>query len=218
MFSMKIGLKLKDDLPVVKIQNFLAVELKKAVGTLGADSLYCFGGLKPIEKDMLYKKDKEYYFLVRSLNIDILTIIRNNVEKIKATITECKVAKMKPIVVSELYTVTPVVVTIYKRLYWTTSETTTEDLKQRLENNLCKKLGITEHVSFIDVIVQKNDKPIKTTVTDFNYIGNKFSIKIKQDFESQKLANYALALGLGEHTKRGFGFCISSNVTKGEIR
>ena len=97
-----------------------------------------------------------------------------------------------------------------------------EPLQKRLQRNLEKKLkqfcseDIEMGENFIQEIELKNQKPqsiyFKKSAKDdklVRLIGNKLKIIPNKDSLSQKLAFLSLAVGLGEKSSLGGGFCFS---------
>lgn len=212
MFKLKITLQLKDKIAINNLQDFLTLQIKKALNHK-EDSLYCFDTFFSKETDGFYKANTDYNFEIRSFNIDLLLAIQENLKTFNAKIICSKIEELKISFIKELKTTNPVIISLKKRspqdkqLYWTNNFESLDYLKEAIERNLCKKMNI-EYKSFIEEVIQTNRIPIKRVVTDFLYIGNTFIFKIKEDLESQKLTNYMYALGAGEYNKRGFGFCI----------
>ncbi|MBD3830019.1 MAG: CRISPR-associated protein Cas6, partial [Arcobacter sp.] len=134
---------------------------------------------------------------------------------------------IKQYFIKELYSATPVIVSDRrdsqgKQLFWSLYYNgDISSLQKRLQNNLEKKLKqfykeeVNDSNSFIQEIELKNEKPqsiyFKTTKNSkekiVRLIGNKLRIVPNKDEISQKLAFLSLAVGLGEKSSLGGGFC-----------
>ena len=193
---------------------------------------YSFGNFYPIEKERVYKKGNSYQFRLRSPNeffIDkLLQTLRQNIDNPNFLIVEVSKRTVKEFFISELYSVTPVVVTADKGVFWTIErDGDITKLQRLLHDNLEKKYfdfygeKLNSSQNFIQLLEIKNHKPqrIWTTKEDknknivsFYFIGNKFRIVPNEDEVSQKLAFLALSCGLGEKNSFGGGFCIAKGL------
>ncbi|AWI05770.1 hypothetical protein [Clostridium drakei] len=178
---------------------------------------YVYDTFYPMEKDKLYKKDKIYYFRLRSMNIQLLNkmaiaIYNHDYNNIKAIDVDLKVQEVDKI--NEIYTLKPAIVTIDSKP-WLKEKYSVDLLMKRLNDNLEKKLNqIGEECevvglgSFINGIEILNKFPMKYRYKSINLLGNKVQIKVNEDKLSQKKALIAVALGLGEKgSSLGAGFC-----------
>ena len=156
---------------------------------------------------------------------NILDVLLNNM--IKATYELHEKKDIKQYFIKELYSATPVIVSDRrdsqgKQLFWSLYYNgDISSLQKRLQNNLEKKLKqfykeeVNDSNSFIQEIELKNEKPqsiyFKTTKNSkekiVRLIGNKLRIVPNKDEISQKLAFLSLAVGLGEKSSLGGGFC-----------
>ena len=116
--------------------------------------------------------------------------------------------------INELYTVTPAVLTVDNR-FWVKGDSM-ELLQRRIVENLLKKYKdyyqkeIEVEESFIQGIELKNHKPIGLKYKNMRLIGNKLTVLVNGDEDSQKLAFMALGTGLLEkNSSNGMGFCIA---------
>lgn len=130
---------------------------------------------------------------------------------IKILATEVKRYRQRHI--AELYTRTPVIVTVENR-YWTTEDDIIM-LLERMHVNLLKKYktyfgeSIHPQQNFIEKVKILNKKPIAYRYKKTTLIGNKFKIAVHDDEISQKLAFIAMGAGLLEkNSSMGMGFCI----------
>ena len=194
---------------------------------------YNFDNLYPIEKEKIYKKGNSYQFRLRSLDekfIDALSkTLRQNINNSNFLVVETHKKIIKQFFISELYSVTPVIVTVDKGLYWSIDrDGDILKLQKQLHDNLEKKYqefygesikGIQNFIQLLEIknkypqsiYMQKTDNKTKK-VTEVRFFGNKFRIVPNEDEVSQKLAFVALACGLGEKNSFGGGFCIAKGL------
>ena len=179
---------------------------------------YSFNSFYPVEKDGVYKAGRVYIFKIRSLDQSFIKKIKvllssNDAELFKVLSTQPKTVKKN--FISNLYTLTPVIVTIEDGKPWVKEEDFLL-LQKQLQSNLEKKYNDffdTEFdknadFSFIQRIELLNRKPMVVKYKRIKFLGNKFKIWVNEDEKSQKLAFTAMACGLGEkNTIIGAGFC-----------
>ncbi|WP_132995963.1 CRISPR-associated endoribonuclease Cas6 [Sporanaerobacter acetigenes] len=178
---------------------------------------YVYDSLYPRESDKIYKKGRVYVFKIRSIDKDLITKIRKTITKTKSEYFQVVSTELKAydqFFINELYTVTPVVLTVDNR-FWVKRDSM-ELLERRIVENLIKKYKdyyeeeIEVEESFIQGIEIKNYKTIGTKYKDIRLMGNKLTILVKEDEISQKLAFMALGTGLLEkNSSNGMGFCIA---------
>ncbi|QKF77959.1 CRISPR-associated endoribonuclease Cas6 [Arcobacter defluvii] len=194
---------------------------------------YCFGSFFPIEKDKLYKKGNTYYFTFRTIDEkfakELSNLLRANINNPYLQIVQVEKRDIKQFFISEIYSATPVVVSLKKenekshQLFWTLEKSgDIIELQNQLQENLIKKyeefFGEKLKVSqnFIQLLEIKNHKPQSVCFTTtknemqkkIRLIGNKFRIIPNEDEISQKLAFLSLGVGLGEKSSYGGGFMI----------
>jgi len=194
---------------------------------------YCFGSFFPIEKDKLYKKGNTYYFTFRTIDEkfakELSNLLRANINNPYLQIVQVEKRDIKQFFISEIYSATPVVVSLKKenekshQLFWTLEKSgDILELQKQLQENLIKKyeefFGEKLNVSqnFIQLLEIKNHKPQSVCFTTtknemqkkIRLIGNKFRIIPNEDEISQKLAFLSLGVGLGEKSSYGGGFMI----------
>lgn len=196
---------------------------------------YSFGGFYPLEKDKLYKKGRVYKFTLRSLDerfIDSLsTLLKENINNHFLQIVETNKKIVKQFFITELYSVTPVIVSLprqkgEKQMFWSIKDDIFI-LQKQLQNNLLKKYksfyekDLEPTQNFIQLFEIKNQKPQSIYFTKkindkkeqkVRLFGNKFKIIVNEDEISQKLAFTALACGLGERQSYGGGFVIGKSL------
>ena len=188
---------------------------------------YSFGNFYPIEKEQVYKKGNSYKFTLRSLDeefIDKLAkTLRANIDNPNFLVVETHKKTIKQFFISELYSATPVVVTVGKGLYWSIDKDgDILKLQKQLHDNLEKKYQefynepIKGIQNFIQLLEIKNKYPQSIYITknkkDVRLFGNKFRIVPNEDEVSQKLAFVALACGLGEKNSFGGGFMLVKGI------
>jgi CRISPR-associated endoribonuclease Cas6 len=178
---------------------------------------YCFGSLFPIEKDKFYKKGHVYTFKLRTLKHNLADGIRKNIKHVENsnfTVLAIEYLEKNNKYFSNIYSVTPVVVSMDKNKCWTIKDDFME-VQKRLIANLEKKYKIF-YGEVIDIsneifnrIELMNRVPMKIQYKNRKFLGNKFKIWFNESTESQKLAFIALSCGLGEkNSSCGAGFCM----------
>ena len=196
---------------------------------------YCFGNFYPIEKSKVYKSGNIYDFIIRSLDEkfinDLQNLLRENVNNSHIQVLQTTIKIVKQFFISELYSVTPVIVSVKnendKSIFWTISKDgDILKLQKQLQDNLEKKYQnffgekIESSQNFIQLLELKNQKPQSIFFTKNNkenskkirLFGNKFRIIPNEDEVSQKLAFIALACGLGEKQSYGAGLCLGKGM------
>ncbi|DAB31616.1 MAG TPA: CRISPR-associated endoribonuclease Cas6 [Sulfurospirillum sp. UBA11407] len=188
---------------------------------------YTFGGFVPVEKEKVYKQGQTYSFTFRCLDeklADALAkALRENVNNAEMLVIETRKKTLSLFFITELYSATPVIVTLENGRYWSLQESgDIMQLKKQLHDNLEKKYksfyGESLHVkdNFIQLIEVKNTVP-QSIITHkgtqaIRFFGNKFRIVPNEDEVSQKLAFVALACGLGEKNSYGAGFMLGKGM------
>ncbi len=185
---------------------------------------YCFNSFYPPERGKVYKKDGVYKLIIRSVYQDFISdlpdLLRKNVNNSNFLVVDAKIRTVEKFFITELYTVTPTIVTVdNKPTYWTQEKSgDIVQLMTQLHDNVAKKY---QHVydepilatnNFIQLIELMNQKPDNIYITKNNkqirLFGNKFKIIPNEDESSQTLAFVALSCGLGEKQSYGGGFCV----------
>ncbi|WP_418180858.1 CRISPR-associated endoribonuclease Cas6 [Aliarcobacter lanthieri] len=198
---------------------------------------FCFGSFFPIEKDKLYKKGNTYSFTIRTIYEkfakELNNLLRANINNSFLQIIQVEQKERKQFFVNELYSATPVIVSIKKenfdskQQYWNL-ETNADIilLQNQLQDNLLRKYEeffgekLNPTQNFIQLLEIKNNYPqsiyFKTTKNGIEkrvrLIGNKFRIVPNEDEVSQKLSFLSLGVGLGEKISYGAGFCVSKGM------
>ncbi|MCK4442809.1 MAG: CRISPR-associated endoribonuclease Cas6 [Sulfurovaceae bacterium] len=184
---------------------------------------YSFNNFYPIERDKIYKQGNSYQLSLRCLNEEFIdnlsTTLRQNINNPNFLVVQTHKRTIKQFFINELYSVTPVIVSVGNSIFWTMEKDgDILKLQKQLHDNLEKKYfdfygeKLLPHQNFIQLLEIKNQKPqtIWTTKNgkSFRFFGNKFRIVPHEDEVSQKLAFVAMASGLGEKNSFGGGFCI----------
>jgi CRISPR-associated endoribonuclease Cas6 len=184
---------------------------------------YSFGGLYPTERSKIYQQGKTYTFTLRAFDERFVVLLqkrlRENINNPYLQIVEIQKKRHKQFFISELYSLTPVIVTVERGLYWTIQrDGDIVKLQKQLHDNLEKKYQeffkeeIKASQNFIQLLEVKNRFPqsiyMAKNKKDVRFLGNKFRIVPHEDEISQKLAFVALACGLGEKSSFGGGFCL----------
>lgn len=232
---LKENIELKDSFDILSKYISSSIYFNKKCGEIVKSSIkdYCFGNFYPIEKDRIYKKNKTYKFVIRSINKELIDYLEfllvKNIDNSFLQVLNCEKKEIEQFFISELYSATPVIVSDRrdekgKQLFWSLYYNgDMEALENKLHNNLEKKLRyfyseeLKESKSFIQEIELKNQKPQSIYFKTINnkkekivrLIGNKLRIIPNKDEASQKLAFLSLAVGLGEKSGLGGGFCLS---------
>ncbi|SFV66461.1 Conserved protein [hydrothermal vent metagenome] len=190
---------------------------------------YTFDNFYPIEKDKIYKKGNSYKFTLRSLDerfIDALSkTLRENINNPNFLVVETHKKAVKQFFISELYSLTPVIVSVENGMYWSMDKDgDIVKLYNQLHDNLERKYQsfynkpINVEQNFIQLLEVKNRYPqsiyMKKNGRDVRFFGNKFRIVPNEDEISQKLAFVAMACGLGEKNSFGGGFCVSRSLNR----
>ena len=201
-------------------------ELKELHNSRGY-KFYNFGNFYPIEKAKIYKMGNSYEFTLRSPNeklIEILsTTLRENINNPNFLVVTTQKKSIKQFFISELYSLTPVIISTQNKKFWTIDEDgDILKLQRQLQDNLEKKYQkfyntkINSTQNFIQLLEIKNihKQRIWTSKGDksFCFFGNKFRIVPNEDEISQKIAFMALACGLGEKNSFGAGFCLGKGI------
>jgi len=198
---------------------------------------YCFGGFLPIQPDKLYKKGNTYSFTLRTIDEkfanELSNLLRANINNPFLQILQVDKKELKTFFISELYSATPVVMSLKKedekspQLFWTLERSgDIIELQNQLQENLLKKYEaffgkkLKPTQNFIQLLEVKNHKPqsiyFTTTKNErqkkVRLLGNKFRIIPNEDEISQKLAFLSLGVGLGEKVSYGGGFMIGKGM------
>jgi len=188
---------------------------------------FVFGGLLPFSPDHLYRAGSTYTFALRSPDeafiTALATALRTNIDNPSLLVVQTTQKRITAMMISELYSATPVIVTAEGDRYWTMEQNgDIIQLQQQLHDNLLKKYhsfygeALKPSHNFIQRLELKNTKPQNIRIHKegkrITFFGNKFSIIPNEDEVSQRLAFLALSCGLGEKNSYGGGFCLSKGM------
>ncbi len=234
-FELTCTAYLKDDIEFVRSFEVISkyVSFGMARGGLGElhDRVgykhFVFGGFYKVETDKVYKKGSTYSFTIRSLDegfIDALAIsLRQNIDNPNFLVVETHKKRINQFFISELYSATPVIVSVENGRYWTLGEEgDILKLQKQLHGNLEKKYQsfydepLRNETNFIQLLEIKNQKPQSIRINkdgkEIRFFGNKFKIVPNEDVLSQKLAFLVLSCGLGEKNSYGGGFVLARGM------
>ncbi|MDR2099923.1 MAG: CRISPR-associated endoribonuclease Cas6 [Campylobacteraceae bacterium] len=235
VFELMCTAYLKSDIPFKDSFEAIAKYINYSIHLAGLNEIheskeykyYTFGSFYPIEEDKIYKKGKIYQFTIRTLNktlaIALYSGLKNNANNKYFTIVEIGKKEISRFFISELYSLSPVIVSIDNGRFWTIKESgDVEELRKLLHNNVEKKYksffneNINVQQNFIQFIEIKNRVPQSIMIVkddkDVRFFGNKLKIIPNEDEISQKLAFTAFACGLGEKNSYGGGFVLAKGI------
>ncbi|EQB88076.1 CRISPR-associated endoribonuclease Cas6 [Clostridium punense] len=174
---------------------------------------YCFNSLFPLEDNGVYKNGRVYNIKIRTINRELAQHFKKylcdeKTECLKSLTIEEKTLPQKHI--EKIYSITPCVIKTDMG-YWR-GNLSLADYENRIKSNLIKKYNqflqteLEEKFPVYNFISFDNKKPVSTVVKNVELLGDKVTLVISDDEESQKLAYLALGTGIGESNSRGFGF------------
>lgn len=224
--ELKIAIYLKHDVRVDECGYMLSkllsdvmakdedlLELHKRTGF----KYYSFDNLYPLAKNEIYTQDSIYTFRLRSINEHFINKIRSllcDYENNDAKIIMASEKKFYKRQISEIFSLTPIIVTLKKRENGFNPEKL-KDIQDDIISNLVHKYNsyYGENIQFEDaahmfLMGQRSSKLISVKYKDIKLLGIKYKFKVAPDDISQKLAFFAEAVGLGEKSSScGAGFC-----------
>ncbi|MDR0408738.1 MAG: CRISPR-associated endoribonuclease Cas6 [Campylobacteraceae bacterium] len=234
-FELICTVYLKDDIWFQNSFEIIAKYISHCIHSAGFGKIhesknykyYTFGSFYPIEKNKVYEKGKIYQFTMRTLNETLANALRgslkNNTNNRHFTIVEVAYREISQFFVNELYSVSPVIVSVDNGRFWTIKESgDVEQLKELLHNNAEKKYKnffnekVNVYQNFIQLIEIKNRTPQNIVITKddkkVRFFGNKLRIIPNEDEVSQKLAFVAFSCGIGEKNSYGGGFVLTKGL------
>ena len=175
---------------------------------------YVFGGLWPIEKDGIYKREHIYTITIRTIDSHLARyfskILQNHYTlDMKGLTIELRMIPQK--MIDEIYTLTPVIMK-NDQGYWR-NEMSLDDYERLLFGNAVKKYNqftgekIDEDFQFYTNITFLNRKPIGCKYKNIQLLGDKIKLKIADNSQAQELAYFLIGAGIGENNSRGNGCC-----------
>ena len=195
----------KNRFKTYSFSSFVACEKNKPPKKIEEGTLLCF---------RIRTIDKELAFLLPKL-------LEQNTNNQFFSVVAIQKKEIKPFFITELYTLTPTVISIENEGFWSLQNGDITLLQRRLHENSVKKYeqfygDIAPMQNFIQLLELKNKTPqfitLKKDAKIIKLLGNKFRIVPNEDEVSQKLAFLALGVGLGEKNSLGGGFCISKGM------
>lgn len=174
---------------------------------------YCFNNFYPMEQDNVYKKGRIYTFKIRSVDLELVKFIKENMSQLRTDSLQVLEIAVKVIPrkhIREVFNITPVVL---KRDYgYWRKEHGLATFEDKIVKNLIRryetftKKSIDSDIEPFSSISLKNKKPLPTKYKDICLLGDKLKVCVSNDDLAQELLYFALGAGLGEMTARGFGF------------
>ena len=175
---------------------------------------YVFGGLWPLEKDGVYKREHIYTITIRTVDSHLACyfskILQNHyTAEMKGLTIENRMIPKK--MIDEIYTLTPVVLKT-EHGYWR-NEMRLDDYERLLFENAVKKYNrftgkkIDEDFQLYTNITFLNRKPIGCKYKNIQLLGDKIKLKIADNNQAQEMAYFLIGAGVGENCSRGFAFC-----------
>lgn len=175
--------------------------------------LYCYNNLYPLAINDVFLNDKNYTFVVRTVDPELANFFNENLAKER---TDCLIGLVSDIKtipkhpIQKVYNLTPCIMKTDKG-YWKNTIHFNDYLDQ-LKRNSIKKYnqfsneGIDDDFDFIEKITFKNKVPIKMKMKNIQLLGDKVEIDIASNKKAQELAYFLLGTGLLENCSRGAGF------------
>lgn len=223
VYEVRTKLFLLQDIPFKDLQNTLANFVDSALCqneelvSFHEENCYKFysvGTLWPLEKGMTYRKDHIYTLTVRTVDPDLARyfseVLKNHyTRKAKGLTVENRIIPRK--MISEIYTLSPLILKSDDG-YWR-SYMSLDEYENRLFANTVKKYNaftgerIEEDFLLYTSITFLNRHPIVSKYKNISLLGDKISLQVADDIESQEIAYFILGTGLGELNSRGAGFC-----------
>lgn len=168
----------------------------------------------PVESDGIYKKGHVYTLRIRSVDGNLIKFFIKHLYQHQTKELLCIGGEVRMInpkrMISKLYSVTPVILK-NDFGYWK-AEISLPEYEERLIVNLMKKYQsftgekIEDDVHLYDSILFKNKMPVKIPYKNIHLLGDKIDLEIANNEMAQKLAYFALGVGLGENNSRSCGF------------
>lgn len=194
---------------------FCINEQLKSIHGKNTFKYYVFSRLEPIEENSIYKKDKIYTVVIRTVSEKIYnhftTYLKDELSSsIKCLTIENSIFR-KPRNINKLYSVTPVV---FKNDigYWR-YKMPFDVFEKKLLFNLTRKYNLflnenlnCDDLELYDFIKIKNVKPIAMKYKNIKLLGDRIALNICENEKAQELAYFALGVGIFEMNTRGFGF------------
>lgn len=175
--------------------------------------MYCYNNLYPLAINNMFTKDKNYTFILRTVDFEIAHFFNENLAKIRTDYLIGLVSDIKIIpkhLIQKVYNLTPCIMKTNEG-YWKNT-LGLDDYLNQLKKNSIKKYNqfydekIDEEFDFIEKIIFKNKVPIKLKMKNAQLLGDKIEIDIASNEIAQKLVYFLLGTGILENCSRGAGF------------
>ena len=196
----------KNQYKTYSFSSFIECQKNKPPKHIQEGMLLCFR-LRTIDKELFSLLPK---LLEQNTNNPFFSVVATQ-QKIR-----------QPFFISELYTLTPTVITLTDKKFWSFQNSgDVLQLQRLLHENLEKKYkqfygDIKPMHNFIQLFEIKNKTPqflsMQKEAKTIKLLGNKFRIIPHEDEISQKLAFLALGVGLGEKNTLGGGFLLAKGL------
>ena len=216
IYEIKALIKLKHNLKLPKSYAFLGKAVASAIYENASEKLkslhykheykpYTFDNLGYVH-DKVYKADKEYPLLIKTISDDIANEISSyENEFLKFKIDSINFIRERDIShVKFLLSNNPAILVKRDKTYWTKEDGIEQAIKLINANAVKKyrffyKEKIDPNFDFIDIIQVLNNYPINMHYDDkgIETLGNKFIIVPKEDELSQSIAKMLYAVGIG---------------------
>ena len=222
-YELVVTAYLNKDIPFQNAQEVISIQVNEAMKgdkqlserhTAPGLKFYNFSSFYPLEEDKIYKANNIYIFRVRSIDHQFIQKISKLIKKGDAqyfNVLATEVIKKHQQFITQLYTVTPIVVTVARNTHWQIGQDF-EQFKKQLHNNTEKKYNqfYNKDIAaepFFEGIELLNPQTIVVPYKQGYLMGNKLRLHIKHDDVSQCLAHVVLGCGLGEKNSLGMGYC-----------
>lgn len=210
------NLKLEDvgmELSSLVDKSFLASEKYKEVHKNRGYKHYSVGGLLPVERNRIFKEGSIYEFQVRTPSKELKNYFKKNLvnefnKKIKVLVINEKIIPEN--FFEKIYSLTPVVAK-FNEGYWK-NKVSFEKYEERIKNNLIKKYNdftgkkLDEDFQLYERMELNNEYPIPLKYKEIKLLGDKITLYIGNSEQAQKLAYFAIGVGLLEMNPRMCGF------------
>lgn len=230
VMEFKVGVLVKQPIPVAEVNTRLSSLIDLSFGRDERSrnyheskdyKFYCFGGLKPIRKEV-YNKGK-YTLLIRTVDELVLKLFKKSLKDLKddyLEVLDFTVKEVQQEKIFDLTTVTPVIMK-NKEGYIQDEVKHKKLLEERIKINLIKKWRMftgssarAEDFYIFQYLNKTNKFPISVAYKGITLLGDKVKVKIPPTKEALSLAYFALGVGLGEMNSRGCGFVVANAGAK----
>ncbi len=175
---------------------------------------YVHNSFYPVEKSKIYQKGNIYTIIIRTVDERLADhfekyLANEYTRYLKALTVEKNIIPDKGII-EKIYSITPAVAK-FEEGYWRKSESI-GNYEKRLEENLVKKYNdyfnkkIEENFELFTFLKFDNMKPIASEFKNIQLLGDKLTLYVAENKMAQKLAYFALGVGILELNSRGFGY------------